>query len=387
MNKFKKLMGLMLAGALAISMAACGSSSSSSQVQAGSEAASTADSSTAASTAATGDKLKMVVCVGWINDLSFYQSTYDGSQRVLEELGDYYEVEVVEMGTDSTVWTNALYDVADEGADIIVTVGYQNKEAFETIPLEYPETKFILFDQDIDFTVGDLSNVLAVTFDSNESGFLAGAAAAYYTLSDEGNTDKVLGFVGGYDSVTINNFLVGYAEGAHYVDPEIEVLSAYVGGFSDTAKAKDLAQAQIASGADVVFQVAGGAGNGVFEAATENDGVKAIGVDADQYEVLAGTNLQDCIMTSSLKRVDNALFKICEDYITDAASVPFGENIVYGLEQDAVGIVFNDNLTATIGEENVQNVLDILEQIKSGDIVVTSATNLSSEEIQAIVAG
>ena len=76
------------------------------------------------------------------------------------------------------------------------------------------------------------------------------------------------------------------------MDPEIKILTAYVGDFMDTAKAKDLANAQISEGADVVFQVAGGAGNGVIEATAEKDGVMAIGVDSDQYATLEGSDLQ-----------------------------------------------------------------------------------------------
>lgn len=72
----------------------------------------------------------------------------------------------------------------------------------------------------------------------------------------------------------------------------------------DTAKAKDLANAQISEGADIIFQVAGGAGNGVIEAAAEKDGVMAIGVDSDQYKALEGSNLQSAVITSSLKRLD-----------------------------------------------------------------------------------
>ena len=305
---------------------------------------------------------------------------------VEEQLGDKYEVTVVEMGDDTTKWQAAFYDAADSGADIIVGTGYQNKENFETIPLEYPDTKFILFDQDVDYSIDGLDNVLTVLFDSNQSGFLAGAVAAYYTTSENAlNADKTIGFVGGIDGVSINDFLVGYAEGAHYVDEEIKVLRAYVGDFVDTAKAKDLTNAQVSEGADIVFQVAGGAGNGVIEAASEKDGVMAIGVDSDQYETLAGTNLQSSVITSSLKCLNNALFKICSDYAEDPSSVPFGSTATYGLPEEAVGIVFNENLTASIGEENVAKVEEILGKIQSGEITVSKASALTADEISAIV--
>lgn len=335
---------------------------------------------------AAAKKMKVILCVNRKNDLSFQQSAYEGMLRVGRELGQYYEVETREMGDDTTIWESALYEAADSGADFVVSTGYQNKRNFETIPLEYPDTKFILFDQDVDYSSGKLGNVLTVLFDSNESGFLAGAVAAYWTTSDKAlNKNKTIGFVGGINAVIINNFLVGYAEGAHYVDPEIKIKNAYIGNFVDTAKAKDLAVAQISEGADIIFQVAGGAGNGVIEAASERAGLMAIGVDADQYQTLAGTDLQKAVITSSLKRLDNALFKILGDYAKDAGSVPFGTTVTYGLEQDAVGIVFNENLEANISAADLASVRDILSKIQSGEIVVSQASSLTAQEINAIV--
>ena len=344
------------------------------------------DKSKAPAPAAESKKMKVVLCIARKNDLSFQQSAYEGLVRAGNELGQYYDVELREMGDDTTIWESAIYEAADKGADFIVGAGYQNKQNFETIPLEYPNTKFVLFDQDVDYSTGKLGNVLSVLFDSNESGFLAGAVAAYWTTSDKAlNNDKTIGFVGGINAVTINNFLVGYAEGAHYVDPEIKIKTAYIGDFVDTAKAKDLTVAQISEGADIVFQVAGGAGNGVIEAASERPGVMAIGVDADQYRTLAGTDLQNAVITSSLKRLDNALFKILNDYAKDSASVPFGTIVTYGLEQDAVGIVFNQNLEANISAGDLASVQGLLSKIRSGEIVVSQAGRLTAAEINAIV--
>lgn len=383
----KKAAALSLTAVMAVSLAACGSSKTPEPTAAGAESGAEGETKAAGDTnPASGEKLKLTLCIGRKNDLSFQQSAYEGVMRIEKEMGDKFEVNVVEMGEDTTKWQAAFYDAADNGADIIVGTGFQNKENFETIPLEYPDTKFILFDQDVDYSSGDLGNVLTVLFDSNQSGFLAGAVAAYYTTGEKAaNTDKTIGFVGGTESTTINNFMVGYAEGARYVEPDTKILTAFVGDFMDTAKAKDLTNAQISEGADIVFQVAGGAGNGVIEAAAEKDGVMAIGVDSDQFAALEGSNLQASVITSSLKRLDNALFKICSDYAEDAAKVPFGTTATYGLADDAVGIVFNDNLTNSIGEENLTKVKDILSKIQSGEIVVSSASDLTADEIKAII--
>ena len=335
---------------------------------------------------AADERMKVVLCIGRRNDLSFQQSAYEGLMRVGRELAQNYVVEVREMGDDTTIWENGFYEAADSGAAFVVGVGYQNKENFEVIPPQYPNTKFILFDQDVDYASANLSNVLTVLFDSNESGFLAGAAAAYWTVSDKAlNRDKLIGFVGGINAVTINNFLVGYAEGAHYIDPEVRIRTAYIGDFIDTARAKDLTMAQISEGVDIIFQVAGGAGNGIIEAAAERQGVMAIGVDADQYQTLAGTDLQHAIITSALKRLDNALFKILGDYVRNPASVPFGTTATYGLKEDAVGIVFNENLEANLSAGDIADIRDILGKLQAGEIRVSQAGTLSAADINAIV--
>lgn len=382
-KNLRKITALLSALLLTVSLASCsGSGSGSGTVSDGSGSGSQTGSQTQ-----TKEKLKLVLTVTRINDMSFFQSAYDGSQRIKSELSDYYDVEVVEMGNDSTAWESAIYDVCESGADIVVGVSFRTVENFKKIPPEYPNIKFILMDEAVDFSTLDLPNLLCVTFKSNESGFLAGAVAGCYTSMDKANPEKLVGFVGGSEAVTVTNFLVGYAEGVHYVDPDVNVLTAYVGDYVDTAKAKDLANAQIAEGVDIIFQVAGGAGNGVIEAASESEGTLAIGVDSDQYQVMAGTSLQDCISTSSLKRVDNALFKIAEQYAKNPDSVPFGSVVTFGLEDDAVGIVYNDNLTACIGEENVAKVKELEEKIRSGEIVVSESAVLTADQIADIVAG
>jgi basic membrane protein A len=111
----------------------------------------------------------------------------------------------------------------------------------------------------------------------------------------------------------------------------------------------------------------------------------AIGVDSDQYRTLEGSNLQASVITSSLKLLDNALFKICSDYVEDPSKVPFGTTVTYGLKDNAVGIVFNENLTKSIGEENVAKVKEILGKIQSGEITVSDAAELTADQIKEIV--
>ena len=289
------------------------------------------------------------------------------------------------MTDDVTLWKDAMYEASESDAEIIVGVGFMTKENFQTIPAEFPDKKYILLDENVDYSAGDLSNVLSVGFEANQSGFLAGAAAAQYTTSEKANADKTIGFVGAMENVIINDFLLGYVEGAKYVDPEIKVVTSYVGNFLDSAKAKELGLVQYnQENADIIFSVTGGAGPGVIEAAHATNNL-VIGVDGDQSLVYEGRPEQSTIVTSGLKRLDNVIFNTFKAYAEDKNSVPFGEHIILGLEEEAVGIVYNDILSANLSEEAVTSLKDIESKIKAGEIKVSRARELTTEELKAIV--
>ncbi|MFA9376014.1 MAG: BMP family protein [Lachnotalea sp.] len=386
MKLTKKLIAVAMVSTMIMSLVGCTSKAeTTTETETTTDAVSTDAGATDAGTTAdanttvTGEKLKVKLCLSTFSDNSFQQSVYEGAMKLAEENPDTLDVNAIEMGTDDTTWSDAFYEAADEGYDIIIGTGYQNYETFTNLPQEYPDIKWILFDQSLDFEANTLPNVLSVLFESSQSGYLAGAAAAYYSKTD------TIGYVGGKDSETINEFLVGYIEGAQSVKPDIKVLTAYNGSYTDTANAKSITEAQIAEGTDVVFQCAGGAGNGVIEACSEAEGVMAIGVDSDQSVTLAGTGYEQTVMTSALKNLDNAVYNIITDYLADESSVPFGSVITYGLEIDGVGIVYNDQLKAAIGEENVAAVETIQAGLADGSITCDSASEMSADEITTLI--
>src|SRR5262249_36162675 len=137
---------------------------------------------------------------------------------------------------------------------------------------------------------------VALKFREEEGAFLVGALAALVSKS------KAIGFVGGMDIPLIHKFEAGYAEGAKHVCPDCRVLVGYAGvtgdAFKNPTKGKELAMAQYAAGADIVFHAAGTTGLGVFEAARQEHKL-AIGVDADQWSEAPGH-----ILTSMTKQVD-----------------------------------------------------------------------------------
>ena len=145
---------------------------------------------------------------------------------------------------------------------MIILGTWQMTESLEAIAPWNPNVKYIIFDTEVDYSKGNLDNVYSITYKQNEGSFLAGALAAMITNSDlpKVNSDKAIGFLGGMDIPVINDFLVGYIEGALYIDPEIKVDISYIGSFDDSAKGKEMALAQYNRGVDIGFNVAGQAG-------------------------------------------------------------------------------------------------------------------------------
>lgn len=266
----------------------------------------------------------------------------------------------------------------DPDIDILIVNSADVKEIVQKVAPEYPDKKFVIYDSDIDFTAGDLSNVYAVTFKQNEASFLAGALGSKLTASeaDRANEDKVIGFIAGGENVIINDFLLGYIEGCEYADPETKMLISYIGNFSDTAKGKEMALAQVNQKADVIFQVAAGAGLGVLEAAKESN-IYAIGVDDDQYALFKESDEEqaNAIVTSVMKSVDNCVYSIIERYMN--GTLPYGETEALGIADGMVSIARNENYDLIVPDDIKAFIEETEAKISSGEIVVD--TNIGAD--------
>ena len=160
---------------------------------------------------------------------------------------------------------------------IIVGLGFEQGEPSKLAATDHPDQLFANID-----AASENPNVQGVLFREEENAFLAGVLAAHLTTSDAtlANPEKVIGIVLGVDIPQVRRYAVSYEAGARTVDPEIEVLDGVVGNFEDQGIARDLTLAQIAQGADVVYQVAGGAG--LEFSAAEEEQVYAIGEGLNQ---------------------------------------------------------------------------------------------------------
>jgi basic membrane protein A len=230
-------------------------------------------------------------------DRSFNQSAAEGVEKFKKETGiAAREFEI----TNAAQREQAFTQMARRGAAIIVGTGFTQASAIEKVAKQFPNTKFAIID-----AVVDLPNVLSINFREQESSFLCGMAAALAS-----KTGKI-GFIGGMDIPLIRKFGVGYAEGAKYVNPSIEVFQNMTGttpaAWNDPTKGAELAKSQFGRGADVVFHAAGGTGLGVMQAA-KDAGLLSIGCDSNQDYIHPGS-----VLTSAMKRVDVAVYKTFSD--------------------------------------------------------------------------
>ena len=236
----------------------------------------------------------------------------------------------------------------------------------------YPDQKYIIFDDNT--YVGDNSNVLNLTYRQNDMGYLIGVFAACTTVDtslDKINPEPIVGFVGGVDSPVINDFLLGFIKGAQSVNPDIKIDTRYTNDYVDTAIAKEYGLSMINDNkCDIVWGVAGNAGNGAAEAALETGKAWFIGVDSDQ-ELTLSSDLAALTLTSGLKNIGNSLIWVFDEL--DAGNEYWGTEVTLGLAEGGVGIVTDKNFDKYASDATKAAVAKAQEDVLSGTLTVGTA--------------
>lgn len=322
------------------------------------------------------EPLKVVHLVnGVLGDKSFFDSAERGVRRAEEEFN--ITVKTIESGIDPARWETALVDAtANEDYDILIVGTWQMVEYLQNEAPKYPDKLFMIYDVSADYSTDEYDNIYSVLYKQNEGSYLAGLYAGLMTQSGlEGmNEDTVIGAVGGMDIPVINDFLVGFKQGAADagLDPETEVIIQYAGGWNDPAKGKEIALAMYQQGADIVFQVAGGTGVGVFQAAEEM-GLYALGVDSDQATIIADTDPDQAarILTSMMKNVDNSLYRALKLHLE--GTLPYGTAEALGVAKGGVGLAYNDYYN-DLTPDDVKAAIEQAEaDLTAGEITVDTA--------------
>lgn len=297
----KRILSLILVGALSISIVGCSKSNKS------------VDST---------EKIKVVMITdeGGINDQSFNQSAWTGFENSKEKF-ENIEISYLESKQESD-YTQNIETAVDGGADLVVGVGFKLADAMLEASKSYPEVNFTMIDATYD-EIPD--NMVTTTFSEEQAGYLTGLVVG--KMASEGVTK--FGFVGGMDIPTVTQFAVGYERALKEINPNFELVIQIANSFTDSAKGKAIANQMFNDGIETIFAAGGGVNIGIFESAKEK-GKYAVGVDMACNHISP-----EEIITSALKNVNVGVENSIEQVVE--GTFEGGKNIKYDLSNGGVG--------------------------------------------------
>ncbi|MBB3113526.1 basic membrane protein A [Paenibacillus phyllosphaerae] len=284
----------------------------------------------------------------------FFTQMVEGLDKAAGEFN--LETKVIESADPTQVEQNLRAAVAEK-YDLIITAAYTAADALTKVAAENPDQAFAIID-----TVVDAPNIRSIEFREYEAAYLLGAAAGLSTKTG------TVGAIVAMDAPLLSKYTSGFDQGLKSVKPDATFLINYVGSFTDPAKAKELALLQNQKGADFIAGMAAVGDSGVFEAAKEK-GFYTAGQDTDR----TGEDPEHVVL-SQLKETDTVTYETAKDFA--AGNFTYG-SISYGLKENGVGVTFvtaesTSPLSAFIGQENVDKLKKIRDDIVSGAIVVTN---------------
>ncbi len=263
--------------------------------------------------------------------------------------------------TDPQLWRQNLEAVSNSGEWSVVFTGPNMHDNLADVAPQHPDQKYVFFDDEL-----KQPNVLSVKYAQNEGSYLAGALAAIAATDKKDfpltSGDPKIAVVAGMDLPVIQDFILGFKQGAKTVVPDIDVQVIFIGNFNYAQKAYDLTKTAIQNGANVVFNVAGPAGLGILKGAADSKKY-AIGVDSDQ----SGLH-PDNVIASMIKQIGNSIYDSIKQIQDGKAE--FGKLKVYGLANEGVGLVYNDKLVPA----DIKARVDAAKaKVVSGEIKVDTA--------------
>lgn len=301
-------------------------------------------------------KIGLVTDVGGLNDKSFNHLADVGLEKAKTDFK--IQGDVVESKTGDDYIPN-LTNFASKGYDLVIGVGFLMQTAVGTVSGQFPNVNFAIIDgagTDANFNDLKHSNVQSLYFKEQDAGAMVGVIAGMLEKDNKapGNTG-VISAVGGVSIPPVNHYIAGYKWAATMEDPSIKVLVGYSNDFTDPAKCKTVAQAQIQQKSEILFQVAGGCGLGVLQAAGQTK-VYSVGVDADQKDA------DPSVIASALKKVDVATYTAIQNVVNGKFT---GGALTFSIANDGAGYAL-DNLT--LPADIQAEVTKVLGEIKSGQL-------------------
>jgi len=295
------------------------------------------------------EELKVALILnGSITDASWNANGYNALVAAQKEIGfEFAYIENVQAADMEATFR----DYAEQGYQLLLGHGSQFEDAIMAVAPSYPDTFFFVFNGEVNRE----PNVCSYRTATDENTFVAGALAALMTKNGK------IGWIGAVEVPTTSEALDGYAAGAKYVKPETEVLSAYVGSYNDTAKAKELALTMFESGADIIQSNANQGTAGIIEAAKEvGSGVMLIGNTTDQYELAP-----DFFLTSNVTNFSK-VYQIVINNVIDGAFEPVVKAV--GIKEDCMAIAPYHNFDSQVPADVKAEVEQITKDIADGKL-------------------
>ena len=302
-------------------------------------------------------KIGLVTDIGGLNDKSFNHLADVGLEKAKTDFGIQAFVKASKSGDE---YVPNLTDFASKKYDLVIGVGFLMAEAVGTVSGQFPQVHFAIIDgAGTDSKGNDLKhpNVQSLFFKEQDAGAMVGVIAGWLEKNGKAKKNKhVVGAVGGISIPPVNHYIAGFKWATKMEDPSINVLVGYSNNFTDPAKCKTVAQSQMNKGADVLFQVAGGCGLGVLQAAGQAS-VYSVGVDADQKDS------DPSVIASALKKVDVATYTAIKNVVNGQFQ---GGALTFSIANEGAGYAI-DNFQVPA---ELQAELDKFQtQIKSGALV------------------
>jgi basic membrane protein A len=300
---------------------------------------------------------------GKFSDEGWGATGYNATQKLKSKYG-------IQLATADSIAIpdieSTLRSYADSGYNLIIAQGFQWGDPAVKIASDYPDVKFVI----ITGTVSLPPNVASILPMQQQGSFLLGALAAM--MSKTG----VIGFVGGQEYPNVINIEEGYKQGAKYINPNIKVLTSYVGEWNNPAKGKEIALTQINAGADFLLHVADTSGHGVIGAAREK-GVYAFGAVADQNKLAPNTVLTSFVLDLD-KAYDQAFKQVQNGNFRAEISKPGLESQKGGPQDGIVYLAPFHSFNSKVPADVKDRLKQITDNIISGKIQVPERTSATS---------
>ena len=362
------------AAAAAAALTACGGSSSSTST-ASSAASSSAASAAGSEAAGKIVKVALTCDTGTIDDESFNQACWSAVSAYMGDDCQYYIPEADASDEDRETM---IRQAVNDGAEVIVCVGYLYGASLAWAAEQYPDVKFIA----IDVTQGDIgtdsipTNCYCITFKEEQAGYMAG-----YAIAKDGKTK--LGFLGGMAVPAVIRYGYGFVQGADAAAQElgqnVEINYFYGGQFYGDANITSRMEGWYSNGTQVVFACGGGIYTSAVEAALKSNGY-VIGVDVDQNYigvngVADGSYAYNPFITSAMKGLSAAVETALSDIEAGEWGEISGSNGNFGLEDgDYVGLPTDED-SWNFDTFTVEDYESIKEKIASGEITVDNSSD------------